>query len=133
MEFVEWSDAYSVGDVLMDAHHRIFFQMVREFSKAPETDIHQAMKQRIAFLAEYVGMHLAAEEALMREAGYPELDSHKAQHDAFSQKVHAARDAFLKDQEAVAADEILQTMQDWFLNHIKSEDQKYAPYLRQRS
>ena len=62
MEFVEWSEAYSVGDVLMDAHHRIFFQMVREFSKAPEQGSRDAMKQRIAFLAEYAAMHLAAEE-----------------------------------------------------------------------
>jgi hemerythrin len=133
MEFVEWSDAYSVGDVLMDAHHRIFFQMVREFSKAPDKDARDAMKQRIAFLAEYAGMHLAAEETLMREAGYPDIDKHKALHDAFAQKVYATRDAFLNDQGSVSADEILQTMQDWFLNHIKGEDQKYAPYLRRRS
>lgn len=131
MEFVEWSDVYSVGDALMDAHHRIFFEMVREFSKAPDKDMHGTIKQQIAFLAEYAGMHLAAEEALMREAGYPDIDRHRALHDAFAHKVHAARDAFPTDRGSVSADVILQTMQEWFLNHIRDEDRKYAPYLRQ--
>jgi hemerythrin-like metal-binding protein len=132
MEFVDWSDAYSVGDVLMDAHHRIFFEMVKEFSRAPDKDMRGAMKQQIAFLAEYADMHLAAEESLMREAGYPDLDKHKALHDAFAHKVHVARDAFPNEQGSVSADVILQTMQQWFLNHIQDEDQKYAPYLRHR-
>ena len=132
MEFVEWSDVYSVGDGLMDAHHRIFFQMVKEFSKAPDKDMRDTMKQQIAFLAEYAGMHLAAEETLMREAGYPDIDRHKDLHDAFAHKVHAARDAFSTDQGSVSADAILQTMQEWFLNHIQDEDQKYAPFLRRR-
>ena len=77
MEIVEWSDAYSVGNVLMDAHHRVFFQMVKEFSEAPDQDMRATMQQQIAFLAEYVIMHLAAEESLMREAGYPDIDKHK--------------------------------------------------------
>lgn len=132
MEFVEWSDAYSVGDVLMDAHHRIFFQMVKEFSMAPAKDMRDTLKQQIAFLAEYADMHLAAEESLMREAGFPDIDKHKALHDAFAHKVHVARDAFANDQGSVSADIILQTMQQWFLNHIQDEDQKYAPYLRHR-
>ncbi|MBK9019022.1 MAG: hemerythrin family protein [Sulfuritalea sp.] len=132
MEIVEWSDAYSVGNVLMDAHHRVFFQMVKEFSEAPDQDMRATMQQQIAFLAEYVIMHLAAEESLMREAGYPDIDKHKALHDAFAHKVHAARDAFPTDQGSVSAEVILQTMQDWFLNHIRDEDRKYAPYLRHR-
>ena len=83
MKFVEWNDSYSVGNVLMDAHHQVFFGMVKEFSESPVMDDPDAMMKRIAFLVEYTAMHLGAEEKLMQQAGYPEFEQHKEIH-AFS-------------------------------------------------
>jgi hemerythrin len=39
-------------------------------------------------------------------------------------------ESFLTGKESMAADEVLQTMQDWFLNHILIEDKKYTPCLK---
>lgn len=130
MEFVEWNDSYSVDNVLLDAQHRIFFQIVRKFAESADKGGYEAMKRRIAFLVEYVAMHLSTEEDLLREAAYPDFDQHKAIHDGFTRTVLAIRESFLTSKEPIAADEVLQTMQDWFLNHILVEDKKYIPCLK---
>jgi len=62
MELVEWNDSFSVGNILMDMHHRIFFETIKEFSKFADKNNHDAIKRRIEFLIEYAAMHLGAEE-----------------------------------------------------------------------
>lgn len=131
MEPVEWDDSFSVGNVLMDAHHKVFFRMAKKFSDFPDKTNHDAIKERIAFLVEYVAMHLGAEEKLMLRAGYPEYYHHKAVHDAFTRRVLAIEEVFDKDQTAITADEILNIIQDWLVNHILGEDMLYMPYVQQ--
>lgn len=132
MEFVEWNDSYSVGDALMDAHHQVFFRMVKQFGESPQRDSHDAMKKRIAFLAEYTSMHLDAEERLLQLANFPGLERHRALHGAFALKVHAAKEAYIKDPESITAEDILATMQQWFVDHILGEDRQYMPHLPRR-
>ncbi|MFZ2300706.1 MAG: bacteriohemerythrin [Gallionella sp.] len=130
MELVEWNESFSVGNVLMDAHHRIFFEMIKEFSKHAGKNDRDAIKQRIEFLLEYAAMHLGAEEKLMRQANYPELDEHKAIHDAFVRKLLSTKESFDKDPTSVTADGILRIMQDWLVNHIVGSDKRYMPYVQ---
>ena len=130
MELVEWNDTFSVGNVLMDAHHRIFFGMIKEFSELADKNDREAIKKRIEFLLEYAAMHLGAEERLMREADYPELDEHKAVHDAFVRELLSVKELFDQDPGSVTADRILKIMQDWLVNHIVGSDKRYMPYVQ---
>ncbi len=130
MELIEWNDSFSVGNVLMDAHHRIFFQMIKEFSELPDKSNCEAIRKRIEFLLEYAAMHLGAEEKLMLMANYPELDGHKAVHDAFVRELLSVKESFDKDPTSITADNILQIMQDWLVTHIMDSDKRYMPYVR---
>lgn len=130
MKLVEWNDSFSVGNALMDAHHRIFFQMIKEFSDIQGKNNHDAISDRIEFLLEYAAMHLCAEEKLMLRANYPELDDHKAVHDAFVRELLSIKASFDKDPDSVTSDKILQIMQDWLVTHIVGSDQRYMPYVR---
>jgi len=130
MKLVEWSDSFSVGDVLMDAHHRIFFEMIKEFGEHPDKSNHDAIKERIAFLIEYATMHLSAEEKLMLQANYPGFDEHKVVHDAFAQDLLSINASFAKDPNSITADTILKIMQGWLVNHIMDSDKRYAPYVQ---
>jgi len=131
MEPVEWDDSFSVGNVLMDAHHQVFFRMVKEFSDFSDKTNRDTIKERIAFLVEYAAMHLGAEEKLMLQAGYPEYYQHKAVHDAFTRKVLSIEESFGKDKTSITSDEILKIIQDWLVNHILGEDMLYLPYVQQ--
>jgi len=130
MELVEWNDSFSVGNVLMDAHHRIFFETIKEFSEFQDKNNHDAIKKRIEFLIEYAAMHLGAEEKLMRQANYPELDAHKAVHDAFVRELQSVKASFDKDPNSVTAEKIMGIMQDWLVNHIAGSDKRYMPYVQ---
>jgi hemerythrin-like metal-binding protein len=129
MEFIEWNDSFGVGNMLMDTHHRIFFDMVKEFADMADTSDFDAIKRRIDFLAEYTIMHLCAEEGLMEKAGYPDLESHRTLHEAFALKVLTMRDSYTRNPDSVPADKILSVMQDWFMHHILDSDKHYAPFV----
>ena len=130
MELVEWNDSFSVGNVLMDAHHRIFFETIKEFSKFPNKNDHEAIRKRIEFLIEYAAMHLGAEERLMRQANYPDIDKHKATHEAFVRELLSVKESFDKDPNSVTADTIMKIMQDWLVHHIAGSDKRYMPYVQ---
>lgn len=130
MELVEWNDSFSVGNTLMDAHHRVFFEMIKEFSGLADTNDHDAIKERIDFLVEYAAMHLGAEEKLMRKANYPGFDGHKAEHDAFTRELLSIKESFDKDSTSITGDSILKIMQDWLVNHIAGSDKRYMPYVQ---
>ncbi len=130
MELVEWNDSLSVGDPLMDAHHRVFFEMIREFSEYQEKDNRDAVRDRIEFLFEYAAMHLSAEEKLMHKVNYPGLAAHKAEHDVFIHELLIIKIDFDKDSSSVSGETVLKIMQDWLVNHIVVSDKHYAPYLQ---
>ena len=130
MELIEWSEKFSVGHMLMDTHHKVFFEMVKEFSELPNKGNHEAIKERITFLAEYAAMHLEAEEKLMLHAGYPEYGKHKAVHDAFTREVLSIQESFDKNQATITSDDILKLIQDWLVNHIMGDDMLYRPYVQ---
>ena len=48
------------------------------------------VRRTIAFLGDYVTVHFTAEQKLMRQAGYPEVEHHEAEHAAFLTRAAAA-------------------------------------------
>ena len=129
MEFVEWTEQYSVGNPLVDAYHHIFFQMVDEFRTALGEQSSQAMEERIGFLVDYTLMHFDSEEKLMEKAGYPDLEPHKEQHHQFRDQMLALQAKYRADPGAVEAEQVLLLVQDWFAHHILGTDMQFKPYL----
>lgn len=130
MEFIEWNESYSVGNGLMDAHHRVFFEMIKEFRELANKDDLDVIKERIDFLVEYAAMHMVAEERLMQLSNYHELDAHKAEHAAFTQEMLSISESFNKDPSSVSADKIMAIMENWLVNHIMGTDKRYVPYIQ---
>jgi hemerythrin len=130
MELLEWNDSYSVGHVLMDAHHRVFFEMIKEFQKLKDKNDRDAIRQRIEFMIEYAAMHFGAEESLMLEANFPDLKTHLAIHEVFTQQALSIKESFEKSPASISGDEVLKLMLDWLINHIMGNDKQYLPYVR---
>ena len=130
MEFVEWTDKYSVGNPLVDAYHHIFFQMVDEFRTAMAQQVPPAMEDRIAFLVDYTLMHFDSEEKLMEKVGYPDVAAHKATHMDFREKMLDLHNRYKADANAVDAEEVLLLVQNWFSHHILGTDMEFKPYVQ---
>jgi len=80
-------------------------------------------------LKQYAHFHFDEEEKLMAEAGYPELDAHREEHQAFREKMtefqQLSHTAELKD----LFSESLSYLFDYLVRHVQQEDRRYVPYL----
>ena len=130
MEFVEWTEKYSVGNPLVDAYHHIFFQMVEEFRTVLAMEAPPAMEERIAFLVDYTLMHFDSEEKLMEKVAYPDLEPHKEQHRQFREQMLELQRRYQEGTGAVSSEEVLYLIQDWFSHHILGTDMDFKPYVQ---
>lgn len=130
MKVIEWKDEFSVGDPLMDAHHRQFLNMVHELDQVISSGKQDVDKEAVlAFLMEYLDMHLRAEERLMAKIGFPEAEAHETTHHDFENKIREIDSTFRKDNASLKMEELFELAQEWLITHILKEDKKYAPYI----
>ena len=130
MEFIQWTEKYSVGDPLMDAYHHVFFQTIQDLAETLDAMPLDVVGERIAFLLSYASMHFESEEHLMRTHAFPDLETHTAMHQAFREQLSYIQDSYQANPSARIAEQLLSLTQDWLTTHILSEDMKYKPYLK---
>jgi hemerythrin len=124
-----WNESYSVGVAAMDNQHKRLVELVNrlfEAMKAGKGDVaaHEIMKE----LAGYTLTHFAAEEDLMRKAGYPDLTAHIDLHKQLMQKATDMLDD-LKEGKRVATVALATFLKDWLTQHIQNEDRRYGLYI----
>ena len=132
MEFSEWVSQHSVGDPLMDSYHHIFFQGVEHIEEVAGDGDVEAARERVTFLLVYANMHFDAEEALLAKVGFPELEDHRAQHQAFRERILELQRQIKDDPSLSTLVEIAKTAKGWWMRHILQEDMKYAEFLKHR-
>jgi hemerythrin len=75
--------------------------------------------------------HFDLEDNYMRQARYPEYETHKAEHDQVREdykKILTKNDADYSPSEIAL--ELINYVHKWFLVHYKNEDVKMAEYLK---
>lgn len=130
MVFFRWNDSFVVHHDRMDEQHRQFLEALnRLYSDIQGDKGPDALKPTLELLAEYAERHFAAEETLLRTAGYPGLEEQEKQHAFFRSQVAVLRRTF-QGASGVDLQSTLQFMRDWFLHHIMEVDRGYANYLK---
>ncbi len=85
------------------------------------------MAEVIDELIDYTLSHFAFEEELMEEAGYPFSLAHKRVHEVFGKRVGEYRLRFQAGEDV--CDELRSMLSRWLFNHIRGDDQAYAPQV----
>jgi len=130
VEFLEWSEDYLIGDIQIDTHHKLFFDMVKDISKAIENDADKfEIKKIVDFLHQYVDMHFRVEEEIMKGIKYPEIENHQKIHKGFSNQITKLSEQLLTPDNPPKIDDVLTIMQDWFLQHILTEDKQLTKFI----
>ncbi len=80
-------------------------------------------------LMDYALQHFCDEEALMKQAGYPEYEAHRARHNEITEELFGF-DLTLLSNEPDSAEKFLQFMTEWLRNHIDVVDREMADSLR---
>jgi hemerythrin-like metal-binding protein len=123
----EWTPALSTGVAALDEQHKAIFQWLAELENA-------SVDQRTLFgvyvvtrLKHYMREHFAAEEAMMKAAGYPELEQHQKEHALFRAKLEELQ---MKSISEDISTDTVRFLNHWLTNHIAKSDMAYVPYLK---
>lgn len=126
LPFIQWCKDYSVGHAVLDQQHRSVIQVINQLYDTVESK-KEVAESTLQSLVRYTRVHLTFEEKILEKTGYPELEKHKKLHE----EMRRWSDTFLPS--LTSSDdfnmEVLQFLRHWWLDHILTQDKKYAPFL----
>ena len=127
-----WSDEFQVGIREIDEQHKKLFQMAGNLDEGMRLGkgkeiLGKVLKELIG----YVQNHFTTEERLMKTHAYPELEEHKAKHQAMTQKVLSLQKDFETGKKTITLD-TMTFLQNWLTKHIMGTDFQYGPYLKSK-
>ncbi|TWI71162.1 hemerythrin [Desulfobotulus alkaliphilus] len=127
----QWQAEYAIGDPEIDAQHRMLFELANRIVTImdPRKNFSE-LKASLQSLFDYIDVHFDAEEQLMEEWNYPELENHRLLHDGIRKDmVLLLKDAKDLDQLKKDLDMIINS---WVLVHIRNEDAKVGVFRQKQ-
>jgi hemerythrin-like metal-binding protein len=131
---IDWNQKYDLGIEDIDLQHHFFLNLINRLSKdlfASNNPDHQL--SLISELNSYANFHFISEENMMREAGYPELETHKKHHFDIIESLCIEGNNFRLEPSQKELEKIISLLVDWFINHTSKEDKLFADYLHQKN
>jgi hemerythrin len=131
---IEWTPALAVGIEEIDAQHQELFRRAERFVASLSGSSRQDVGILLSYLRLYAVTHFGAEEAWMRDVGYPAYAQHKAEHDSFVEQILA-----LSAEHERRAGPGLQPMRvgswlaRWLEDHVSGTDTAFARFVLSRS
>jgi len=125
--YIEWTEAISVKEPVLDAQHRQVFDIINDLyvmgTSAPRAEVLRILR-RLKF---FTLTHLRCEEEYIRCSECPFFEEHKAAH----RKMAASVERYIADYHRGQLDltELLAFLKTWWLGHIRTADAEYVPML----
>ena len=128
----EWDPTLSVGVRLLDEQHKQIIAMMNLLLSEPQANVRsETVSEVLSRLTAYAAEHFRAEEQLLEEHGYPDLERHRREHQQYRyQVVLLCQGAMFHDD--TVPEEILRFLCDWWKNHILGTDMKYREFFAAR-
>ena len=138
-EYITWVDTFNVGIAIIDSQHRKLVEVVNELHSGTNTATGDENKEkreasfRAAMRAavEYVRVHFATEELLMKKYNYPDTVAHKAQHTEFVRRVLQGAGRFESGHTNEGVHLVI-FLRNWLLEHIAITDKNLALYIKKQ-
>ena len=125
---IAWQSAMEIGHPTIDRDHRVLLDLVNQISIPATRRDPIALEFVLDELLSYTARHFAREEALIAEAGYPDLVAHQTIHAEMIGEVRQ-----LQSRLVCAASDLGDALHDflgrWLIQHIMVEDRRYTPFL----
>ncbi len=128
---IEWDDKYCVGISIIDEDHKKFIDTINKAIIVKENNEHpEGVKVVLMGMTNYVLTNFKTEETYMIEFNYPEYQYHKEEHHDFATKTIAYLDKVNNGNYQIA-NEILEYLKWWLINHIQDTDKKYVDCFKE--
>lgn len=130
MALVAWDESYSVGNALLDSDHHILINLLNQLYDAIDTgQSRDVVASVVNVLTEYVEHHFQREEAILNQVGFPECESHFAEHRILEGRFQEMRARWISGNRQVLDEEVLEFLKNWLTNHILVSDKVYRPWV----
>ncbi len=128
---LEWDDKYSVGISIIDEEHKKLFGILDKAIFAKEhNDNPEELREVLREMTNYALTHFRTEETYMKEFNYLEYQDHKEEHRDFSTGIIAYHEKVIKGDYQIA-NEIIEYLKWWLVNHIQVTDRKYIDCFKE--
>ena len=128
MNKIEWSGEIKVGIAELDRQHKTAIDLFNNIDVTAEAKV---MQINFDFLLEYLGVHFAYEEVLMKQSEYPESKKHKAEHDEMRKKISNLKELYSQGAEEVVCS-LKPLLHLWVNDHKKNRDKNFGMYAKSK-
>ncbi|XDD46867.1 bacteriohemerythrin [Leptospira sp. WS39.C2] len=138
-----WDTKFETNISEIDSQHKKLFRLINQIESVyEENKDHLSKKSKllveaVSELEDYTLSHFLIEERVMELNQYPDLESHKKQHDRFTDKIMELKNRLTSGNLLTNDIELSQFFKDligflrlWLTNHILKEDMNYKPYIK---
>ncbi len=130
---ITWVDEMSVGIPEIDEDHKHFISLMNELNRSiTQGNAPTEIKQRLQVIIDDAVQHFAHEERLFKEWQYPDVSSHAKIHAHTLKELNAIMGEFVPYGLDSAWVEAGTRIKSILINHILTEDMKYAEFYRNR-
>jgi len=124
MALIEWTEDLNTGIRVIDNQHQRIVEYINKLGHAQEHHSREEVSEVLDELVDYTLSHFAFEESLMEESGYAYINAHKKVHELFVKRVADYQQRFKMNEDI--AEELINTLRAWLINHIKNDDKDYC-------
>ena len=130
IDLLRWGNYFSVGVNEIDREHRGLIQLLNRL----DTDVRagadrEVLSTTLRHVVAEAEAHFQNEEGLMAARGYPELKSHKAEHDLLLAQVKEFAAEFDAGR-AELSESMTTYLKDWLRNHLSITDRRLCRFLK---
>jgi hemerythrin len=121
--FFEWKNDYETGESTVDDQHKYLFHLANRVQSANPIDCNPIIME----LYQYTRVHFKAEEDIMKEFKFQELDAHCKLHENLISSLNDMAQGFINTMDD--RDDLVAFFGNWIVNHILNEDLRFANFI----
>ena len=122
---IKGDNIYSVGISIIDEEHKELIDIINKAVAIKEhNDNPEEIREILYEMIKYALKHFATEETYMKKFNFPEFQLHRNEHLDFTDKTVANLNKVVMGDYQMA-NEILEYLRWWLVNHIQGTDRKY--------
>jgi hemerythrin-like metal-binding protein len=129
-----WDEKFSVGVGEIDEQHKKLVEilnelvaLIQEYPAGSDSDIESTIEK----INEYKTFHFATEEKYFEQFNFKGAAEHIQKHRDFDQKITELVAAFQKDKSKDQLFELVDYMENWFIDHLLNTDRKYMECFKE--